>query len=551
MAAEGFRCDIEIQVACARTGQRRSSKAFRNVAVLKRMGGLQVYATGYKTAIRAPSTEVYSSQVQRGKLAFIKRADTTFTQYNLSNGQPDDLIELRDFAIAQGAQSKSIINTDRSKKPATPSRAPLVDRSNHLLQTPSPTPTKKLSKKRKAEPSPKVRALHSTQMTKRSRVQLTSEQQEIIESVARKENVFFTGRAGTGKSYLLRQLQKRLPSDGLYSTATTGIAAYHIPKVLIIDEISMLDGRLFELLEGVARRIRKSKAFFGGIQLILSGDFYQLPPVNDDKQAIFCFEAPSWDDGIKATFSLNQVFRQKDDTFITILNAIREGQHTQSMLATLNQNVEVSKDLNPTQEAQDDAIHIFTHNADVLQVRCYELQARELVGQMNQKHLHALSGVAHEYTAKDRGPREYLMGCPVPTRVVLKKHVKVMLTKTISVASGLVNGSRGVILGFTPDGMLPFVRFTNGVSQVVPLEEFSVLANDTVIASRQQVCPMIPLTLAYGISIHKSQGLTFDCAVLHLAKVFEYGQAYVALSRVSSLQGRLVAKRTSTDKVPI
>ncbi|KDO25955.1 hypothetical protein SPRG_20614 [Saprolegnia parasitica CBS 223.65] len=554
----GYRCDLDVQVASTATGQRKSSKSLRGVRILKRAGGLQVLAAGAKMAIRTPSAEVYFSQIQRGKMTFIKRDATTFTQYNLFNGTPDDLIALRDFALTQGAVSKTTMRiVSPLKTLATTMRAPLSDRTNHVLKTPSPSPAKKLRKRRASSP-PRARALASSQPTKRSRVALTSEQQEIIDAVARKENVFFTGRAGTGKSYLLRQLQKRLPQEGLYSTATTGIAAYHIhgmtlhhfaglsatlpstkladvvaskqfvstacrwraAQILIVDEISMLDGDLFELLEGVARKIRKSQAFFGGIQLILSGDFYQLPPVTTDKQAIFCFEAPSWDTGIKATFSLNQVFRQKDPEFITILNAIREGTHTQvdliaalpsrsfsiaqEMLTKLNERVEPAAQINPTQDANDDddAIHIFTHNADVLQVLHFNTR--------------------------------YLFGCPVPTRVVLKKNAKVMLTKTISVANGLVNGSRGVILGFTPGAMLPFVRFTNGISQVIPLEEFGVTANDSVIASRQQV---IPLTLAYGISIHKSQGLTFDRAILHLGKVFEYGQAYVALSRISSLQG--------------
>lgn len=108
-----------------------------------------------------------------------------------------------------------------------------------------------------------------------------------------------------------------------------------------------------------------------------------------------------------------------------------------------------------------------------------------------------------------------------------------LLIKTLNAARGLVNGSRGIVEGFTPQTKLPIVRFSNGVSEIIGQEEFSVSVADTVLASRRQ----LPLALAWAISIHKSQGLSFDGAVLDLSRVFEFGQAYVALSRVRSLDG--------------
>ncbi|KAH9068582.1 hypothetical protein Ae201684P_004284 [Aphanomyces euteiches] len=518
---QDVRCDVEIQVALASTGQNISTKRFPNAVLSKRNGGLQVFGERSKTAIRTRGVELYFSQVHRGKLTFIWRDGTKFTQYNCSNGSPTEMQALRDFALRQGAIAKTM--QVASTVQATP-RPPLRDHTNTVSNLAEDSPP---SKKRRLSP-PKV-----------------------IEAVQRNENVFFTGRAGTGKSFLLRRLQRLLSPVGLYCTATTGIAAFHIhgitlhhfaglrpndnlhsvssmltairrhkdalfrwqnARTLVVDEISMLDGRMFEALEAIARALRQSERFFGGIQLILTGDFYQLPPVAEDRQpSSFCFQVDAWKRGITTSISLDQVFRQRDAEFIAILNSIRIGAYSDAMLAKLNARVAAAP--------PPDAIHIFTHNDDVIE--------------MNKARLDALQGKAHEYAAIDTGNMELLRGSPVPSLIQLKKGAKVMLTKTLSVAAGLVNGARGVVLGFAPETQLPHVRFDHGHSQVISLEVFAVSANQTVMASRQQ----LPLTLAYAISIHKSQGLTFSTAAVHLAKVFEYGQAYVALSRLSSLAG--------------
>ncbi|KAH9139777.1 hypothetical protein AeRB84_015943 [Aphanomyces euteiches] len=557
---QDVRCDVEIQVALASTGQNISTKRFPNAVLSKRNGGLQVFGERSKTAIRTRGVELYFSQVHRGKLTFIWRDGTKFTQYNCSNGSPTEMQALRDFALRQGAIAKTM--QVASTVQATP-RPPLRDHTNTVSNLAEDSPP---SKKRRLSP-PKARQLHQQKpVVKRSR-QLTPDQVRVIEAVQRNENVFFTGRAGTGKSFLLRRLQRLLSPVGLYCTATTGIAAFHIhgitlhhfaglrpndnlhsvssmltairrhkdalfrwqnARTLVVDEISMLGtyGRMFEALEAIARALRQSERFFGGIQLILTGDFYQLPPVAEDRQpSSFCFQVDAWKrysplafgsvanicSGITTSISLDQVFRQRDAEFIAILNSIRIGAYSDAMLAKLNARVAAAP--------PPDAIHIFTHNDDVIE--------------MNKARLDALQGKAHEYAAIDTGNMELLRGSPVPSLIQLKKGAKVMLTKTLSVAAGLVNGARGVVLGFAPETQLPHVRFDHGHSQVISLEVFAVSANQTVMASRQQ----LPLTLAYAISIHKSQGLTFSTAAVHLAKVFEYGQAYVALSRLSSLAG--------------
>ncbi|ETW04324.1 hypothetical protein, variant 2 [Aphanomyces invadans] len=547
--SEGIRCDVEIQVALTATGQNSRTKLIRNARLCQRKGGLQLFGEHYKTAIRTHGVELYFSHVLRGKLTFIWRETLRYTQYNCHNGAPNEMLQLKEFALTQGAIAKSPLPILPTASSVT--RPPLQDRTNVATTL---VPVSPPSKRRQRTSPAKARQHASQYLTaipKRNRV-LTPQQAQVVAAIQRNENVFFTGRAGTGKSFLLGHIQRVVPPTGLYLTATTGIAAFHIhgmtlhhfagltamdklhvptmlatiqrnkdalfrwthARTLVVDEISMLDGRMFEALEAIARQLRQSTRFFGGIQLIVSGDFYQLPPVAQDRQPRFCFEVAAWQRGMTISICLDQVFRQRDADFVDILNAIRVGTHTSAMLAKLNQRMGL-----PTA----DAIHIFSHNEDVFA--------------MNEARLTALQGKAHEYAAIDTGDRELLKGSPISARIQLKKGVIVMLTKSLSVVNGLVNGARGTVLGFTRDTHMPIVRFDHGISQPMVPETFPIMANHTVVAVRQQ----LPLTLAYAISIHKSQGLTFDRAVLHLGKVFEYGQAYVALSRLSSLRGLTLA----------
>ncbi|KAF0700676.1 Aste57867_8854 [Aphanomyces stellatus] len=575
----GVRCDVEIQVALTSTGHNTRSALHRDALLVKRRGGLQVFAARVKTAIRTHGAEVYFSQVGRGKLTFIWRESTKYTQFNCHNGQPAAMLLLLQFALDQGAIAKTPMAVLKTTPSVAAVRPPLQDHTN--TRTPAVASFASPPSRKRRHPTsspPKARQLHAPAhhpAAKKTR-QLTPEQSQVVQAILDRQNVFFTGRAGTGKSFLLRHIQRILPPAGLICTATTGIAAFHIQgmtlhhfagltpadklhvpdmlasirrksdallrwrqtRTLVIDEISMLgpnphfNGRVFEALEAIARQLRQSRLFFGGIQLVLSGDFYQLPPVATDKAPAFCFEMDAWKRGITKSISLDQVFRQREAEFVTMLNAIRVGTFTSTMLAALNQRVNADMATHPTH-----AIHMFTHNTDVLE--------------MNKTRLEALQGPAREYAAIDtydhvvfclpmarcRGKLDLLHGSPIPSRIQLKKGAKVMLTKTLAVSTGLVNGACGIVLGFTLDTKLPIVRFNHGPSQVIAFEVFSVCANQVPVASRQQ----LPLTLAYAISIHKSQGLTFDSAVLHLAKVFECGQAYVALSRLSSLGGLTLA----------
>ncbi|ETV82481.1 hypothetical protein H257_05105 [Aphanomyces astaci] len=559
----GIRCDVEIQLAVtgpgqSGTGKNVSSTTLRSVVLCKRKGGLQVLRQDYKAAIRTLGVEVFFGQVANGKLTFIRREFQKYTQYNFFNGSPRDMVELKDFALSQGgiAKSKAISTTHRSDElipQAKAKRTTIID--------------KPVAKKARTTATSTNYAPSSSPMLPEPERKLTMKQAQVLQAIQKKENVFFTGRAGTGKSFLLGHIRRAMPKQGLFLTATTGIAAFNIngmtlhhfaglPQVdtfdvtmlmaavqrnrqalirwrdavlLVIDEVSMLDGQMFDALETIARIVRQSKLFFGGIQLVLSGDFYQLPPVTKGEPT-FCFESQAWQRGINTSICLDQVFRQSDDPeFVAMLNAIRVGTHTSAMIKTINARCVDRR----RHSASNEAIHIFSHNAEVLA--------------MNNARLEHLDGDIHDFFAIDTGDKGLLKGSPIPVRIQLKQGARVMLTKNLSVAAGLVNGSRGEVVGFASGTNLPIVRFDHGVTHPILKEGFSVVANHTVVANRQQ----LPLTLAYAISIHKSQGLTFDNAVLHLGKVFEYGQAYVALSRLSSLAGLTLASPLSHQTIRV
>ncbi|NXC40810.1 PIF1 helicase, partial [Penelope pileata] len=390
---------------------------------------------------------------------------------------------------------------------------------------------------------------------RRPRAQLSAEQEAVLGAVRSGKSIFFTGCAGTGKSFLLKKIVGSLPPNSTYATASTGVAACHIggttlhafagigsgkapleqciqlaerPGVrqhwlacqhLIIDEISMVDGKFFDKLEAVARAVRKRDEPFGGIQLIICGDFLQLPPVcKANEETTFCFQAKSWRKCIHVNMELTEVRRQTDKTFISLLSAVRLGRCTEEVISLLMQTA-----ANRSERDGILATRLCTHKDDV-----------ELT---NERRLRQLSGELHTFEALDSDPMLVKLidaQCPVGSRVELKVGAQVMLAKNLDVSQGLVNGARGVIVGFeTEQKGLPKVKFLCGVTQVIKMERWVFKGPSGVHLSRQQ----LPLKLAWAISIHKSQGMSLDSVEISLSRVFENGQAYVALSRARSLAG--------------
>lgn len=371
-------------------------------------------------------------------------------------------------------------------------------------------------------------------------------------------HVFLTGEAGSGKTHTINAYTDYLREHEIdfAVTASTGIAATHIhgmtihswsgigiqseldddalrhlaenryvskrikkARVLIIDEVSMLDGRVLTLVERVCRRVRKQQLPFGGLQVVLVGDFFQLPPVagKTGQQVVeFAFDAEIWNVLRPTVCYLTEQHRQEDSIFLRILSAIRRNEFDETHFETIRERI-IERS-----EAPDDMTRLYSHNANV--------------DTLNNTELKKLSGKTHAYTMALRGPEALtsalVRGCLSPERLELKVGAAVMFTKN-NQGAGYVNGTLGTVIGFTTDKKYPIVRTTDGLKVETEPAEWTIAEGDEVFAKITQ----IPLRLAWAMTIHKSQGVSLDAAVMDLSQTFEYGQGYVALSRVRTLSG--------------
>ena len=393
-------------------------------------------------------------------------------------------------------------------------------------------------------------------------------------------STFITGAPGAGKTFVLNQFIKQARRDGLSVavTASTGIASTHIngqtihswsgigvataltdsllktirsrrkrklqaADILVIDEVSMMHAWLFDMVDQVCRAVRRRTEPFGGLQVVLSGDFFQLPPVsvssrNSDMIAPspeylamheryaqagknpegFVTESLVWEELNPAICYLTEQHRQDDGRLLNVLTDIREGRVSDQDTAVLSGRSGILP------QVDDVAVHLFPVN-------------RQADG-LNDLRLSQIEQPEHVFVAKSTGPANLVQRLKknmlAPERLMLKKGAAVMALRN-DADRQYVNGSIGTVRGFASDskGGWPIVEFENGNIVTMKQASWEMMDGETVLASVDQV----PLRCAWAITIHKSQGMTLDRAVMDLRRTFAPGMGYVALSRVERLDG--------------
>lgn len=381
-------------------------------------------------------------------------------------------------------------------------------------------------------------------------------------------NVFLTGEPGAGKTHTVNEYVRYLREHDIEPaiTASTGIAATHIggmtihswsgvgikskldrydldkiasseyvvrrvrrTKVLIIDEISMLHPGMLTMVDAVCREILQCPEPFGGIQIVFVGDFFQLPPIsrNNDEESIsnlfgkekegrFAYESAIWQKLKLIICYLTEQHRQDDDRFLSVLSAIRS-----DAVEEMHFDHIMSRTIR-TEDAPEEVTRLFSHNSNV--------------DYMNNEALEKIPGTIESFLMVSDGKEALVAmlkkGCLSPEVLQLKKEATVMFTKN-NPKEGFVNGTLGTITGFAVGTRYPIVRIKSGKQIVVEPMDWVVEENGKIKASISQ----IPLRLAWAITVHKSQGMSLDAAVMDLSQVFEFGQGYVALSRVRRLSG--------------
>lgn len=373
-------------------------------------------------------------------------------------------------------------------------------------------------------------------------------------------NVFLTGEPGSGKTHTVNRFKEWL-ENGTKSyaiTASTGIAATHIngqtihswsginiksnltsrqietilsneyvydrlinTDVLIIDEVSMLDAQFIDDLDSLLRAARNTldNKPFGGMQMVFVGDFFQLPPVVKGRKMMFAFESKAWNIADLSVCYLHEQHRQNDEVFLDLLNSMRKGD-VQDWHKTLLGNRDV-KNFSDTEIKT----RLFTHNKDV--------------DWLNQQELVKIEGEERIFTMMESGV-PYLVGklkdgCLSPEELVLRIGAKVMFTRN-NFDDRYVNGTMGEVIRFTHTDGNPVVRTAAGTEFVARAAQWAFEEHGVQKATITQ----IPLKLAWAITVHKSQGMSLDEAIINLSECFEYGQGYVALSRVRSLSGLIL-----------
>lgn len=405
-----------------------------------------------------------------------------------------------------------------------------------------------------------------------------------------RRNVFLTGGGGVGKTFLVNRLidqlvelnRQRQEPLRFYVTSTTGCSAINMQfgqtlhrfmglglmkenattlsryaeknwqtrtrlkgaGFLVIDEVSMLSDELMEKIDEVLRTVRRSSQPFGGLRVMLVGDFHQLPPV----EGRYCFQSQMWNRLELKWIELTEPKRFDDDTFFAILKRARIGTLTPEDVELLQSRVTAYEQY-LSSPPDDGAFRIeptilYSTRADVSE---YNLRKLAEIKTLGKRHVFRAEDKAydlsHDFNESTIGDAEVaetpstitqsemvLMDDMTPREVYMRVGAQVMLTRNLDVDAGLVNGSRGVVRSISPNGDV-FVDFVDNPQILIAKTEFS-----RYIGKRRYSRKQLPLILAWAVTIHKSQSATIDCIVADLSNLFAHGQGYVALSRVRNLK---------------
>jgi ATP-dependent DNA helicase PIF1 len=394
-----------------------------------------------------------------------------------------------------------------------------------------------------------------------------------------KDNVYISGIAGSGKSYLLKQLYDEAVKRKLNCvlTSTTGVSAFNVGgctihswtgiilpsqmpkdiqefmsrivtkikfkryllkkwqnlKILFIDEVSMLGANYIDVIDNIARRVRGVNSPFGGIQVVASGDFLQLPPVGD----FFCFESPCWSELNFKNYVLTKAYRFTEQKWNDILQRARIGKLTSSDISYLRKciNKKNNSDIQPTviYSLKKDVDDINEVALDDIDEKSYIYEALDYMGEeiqttSEQEEFKIIRNCTEEQS------KVLDSNLNVKRKVTLKKGAQVMLLANLDVAEGLVNGSRGIITKIDENEVtVKFKGKNHEFEEIIKAYDFKIEYQEELLVRK-----MLPLIPAYASTVHKMQGLTIDCGIVNCGdSIFSPGQAYVALSRVRSLEG--------------
>lgn len=411
-------------------------------------------------------------------------------------------------------------------------------------------------------------------------LELSKSQKVAYQKFKRGENILILGSAGCGKSRLVKEFYKITNRDhsdkNMYITSTTGISAYNIggitinsfmgigtgeasvqtilkrlqykiglkdrirrTDILVIDEISMMSASIFEKIDQICKTLRKSNKPFGGIQIVLTGDFLQLETVfnkdnlyknngynknnqNETEDTRLIIESELFQKMFeKNTINLNENFRQNGDSkYVDLLMRIRKGEHTQEDLSLLKTRLKKIQ--------KYDIVHLVSSNKKAQAINMEQLHKI----QENDHYFESIyTRVGHPETCDllEKELRSQFEQKGLGT-LQLRKGCRVLLIKNLDVSKGLVNGSTGVVTDIYSESVK--VLFDNKITEIIGRSEWELEMDNARVT-----CTQIPLILAYSITIHKSQSLGLDSAILDLADCFCNHMVYVALSRVRSLEG--------------